>query len=97
MVATISNNPDDFARRGSEIYERSLRSALEPGQCGKFVAIDIDSEAWEIDEDDFAAARRLRDRQPDACIWIMRVGSPAAYRIDGSRKTEAKWWTLIRS
>ena len=33
----------EFARRGDAIYENELRSVLEAGNEGKFVAIDIET------------------------------------------------------
>ena len=91
MIASVvleRGDADQIAARAAAIYREKYQDECEARHTGKFVAIDIDSETWEVDEDDFAAARRLRDRQPQARIWIMRVGSPTAYRIGGSRKTE---------
>jgi len=48
-----------FAQRGNEIYERDVRSSLQPGDEGKFVAIDIESGSYEMDGNDYAATERL--------------------------------------
>jgi hypothetical protein len=72
---------EEFARRGQEIYDRDVRPALGPEDEDKFVAIDIQSGGYEIDRDDYAATERLLRRQPDAQIWLARVGQRAAYRI----------------
>jgi hypothetical protein len=74
---------ESFSRLGSEIYERAIRPALLPDDEGKFVAIDIDSGQYEIDEDDYAATERLLVRRPDARIWLARAGERAAYRVGG--------------
>lgn len=74
----------EFARRGQEIYERDIRSHIEAGNYGRFVAIDIETGAYEIDGDDYTATERLLSRQPNAQIWLLRVGHRAAYRV-GSR------------
>jgi hypothetical protein len=76
---------EEFARRGTELYEQQIRSQVEPGNQGKFVAIDIESRAYEVDADDYAATERLYARHPDAQIWLVRVGQPAAYRIGRHR------------
>jgi hypothetical protein len=73
--------PDEFSRRGQEIYDRDVRPVLGPEDDGKFVAIDIDSGGYEIDRDDYTATERLVTRHPQAQIWLARVGQPAAYRI----------------
>jgi len=47
----------------------------------KFVAIDIETGAHEMDRDDYAATERLLVRHPNAQIWLLRVGHRAAYRL----------------
>ena len=76
---------EEFARRGDEIYERVLRPVLETGNEGRFVAIDIETGAYEIDADELAASDRLLDRVPDAQIWLRRIGSRYAHRFGLSR------------
>jgi hypothetical protein len=76
-------SPEEFARRGREIYERDIRPALRPEDEDQFVAIDIRSGSYEMDRNDFAATERLLAKYPDAQIWLARVGQPAAYRIGG--------------
>jgi hypothetical protein len=80
---------EEFARRGQEIYDRTIRAVAEAQDSGKFVAIDIESGAHEIDADDFLATERLFQRYPDAQIWLMRVGQPTAYRIGPSRTSDS--------
>ena len=72
---------EEFARRGQEIYDRDIRPNLLPGDADKFVAIDIETGAYEADTDDFTATERLLARNPDAQIWLVRVGHRATYRI----------------
>jgi hypothetical protein len=79
---------DEFARRGEEIYERDVRPRLEPGSEGKFVAIDIETGAYEIDADELSASDRLLERQPEAQIWIARVGTRYVRRF-GAHQSEA--------
>ena len=72
---------EEFARRGDEIYERVLRSTLEGGNEAKFVAIDIETEAYEVGADELAASDRLLARVPNAQIWLRRIGSRFAHRF----------------
>jgi hypothetical protein len=74
-------SPEEFSRRGKEIYDRDIRPVLRPEDEDQFVAIDIESGSYEIDRDDFAATERLLARHSDAQIWLARVGQRAAYRI----------------
>jgi len=43
---------EEFARRGDEIYERDLCPHVEAGNEGKFIVIDIETGAYEIDADE---------------------------------------------
>lgn len=72
---------DQLSRLGGEIYDQQVRPALQPEDHGKFVAIDVESGNYDIDEDDYTAVMRLRERIPEADIWLMRAGYPAAYRM----------------
>ena len=77
--------PEELARLGAEVFDRHVRPALRPEDDGKFVAIDIGTGDYELDEDDYAAAARLRHRRPSAEVWLGRVGQPAAYRMRQGR------------
>jgi hypothetical protein len=66
---------EEFARRGDEIYESEIRPHVEAGNEGKFVVIDIETGAYEVDADELAASDRLLARCPDAQMWLRRIGS----------------------
>ena len=72
---------EEFARRGDEIYEREVRPRVGPSDEGKRVGMEIDTGAYEIDEDELAASDRLLARNSDAQLWITRVGSRYARRF----------------
>ena len=65
---------EEFARRGKEIYARVVRPTLSPDDIGKLVMIDIESEDFEVDTNEFAAIDRLLERRPDAQTWLERAG-----------------------
>jgi hypothetical protein len=77
---------EEFARRGDEIYEEKVRPRLTKADVGKFAAVDIESGAYEVDEDEMAASDRLRSRFPKAQIWFVRVGSPYLHRFGHSQR-----------
>lgn len=66
---------EEFAQRGDEIYEQDVLPHVEAGDEGRFVAIDIETGAYEIDANELAASDRLLSRNPHAQIWLTRVGS----------------------
>ena len=72
---------EEVARRGDEIYERTIRAQVEATHHGKVVAIDIETGAYAVDDNALAAARRLRARYPEAEVWFVRVGHRALHHI----------------
>lgn len=79
---------EQFARRGDELYELNIRPLVEARNTGKYVAIDIETGAYEVDADELAASDRLLARQPDAQIWLRRIGSRYVRRF-GPRQQSA--------
>ena len=76
---------EEIAERGDAIYEREIRPTFEAGNRGKFVAIDIETGAFELDADEMAACDRLRDRVPDPQTWLMKIGSRYVHRFGGQK------------
>src|SRR5438874_12857495 len=73
---------EEFARRGDDIYDREIRPQVENRENkGKFVLIDIETGAWEMDSDEMEASRRMDARLPDPQVWMVRVGYPYVYRL----------------
>ncbi|MEO2091580.1 MAG: hypothetical protein ABGY75_19160 [Gemmataceae bacterium] len=76
---------EELARRGADTFDRQVQPALRPEDDGKFVAIDVESGTFEVDEDDHAAVSRLHRRVPGAQVWLVRAGYPTAHRLRGAR------------
>ncbi len=85
MPATTPRTLDQLAGLGKDIFDRQVRPALRPDDDGKYVAIDVETGDYEIDEDDYAAVKRLRSRKPAADVWLMRAGYPTTYRMGAVR------------
>jgi hypothetical protein len=74
---------EEFARRGDEVYETQVRPRLKAADKGKFAAVDIETAAYEVADDELEAIDRLRARVPDAQIWMVRIGSRYVHRFGG--------------
>lgn len=70
-----------IAARGEEIYSHRLREKVESQHKGKFLTIDIETGAYEIDADEVASSMRLLEKHPEAVIYCLRIGFSAAHRI----------------
>jgi hypothetical protein len=78
---------EEFARRGDAIFERDIHPSIGTDEEGKFVAIDIETGAYEVDEDELAASDRLLARLPTAQIWLRRIGSRYVRRFGGRERS----------
>ena len=65
---------------GVEFASKGYLQELKPEDVGKFAAIDIETGLYETDRDDYTATERLLARNPEAQIWLGRVGQPATVR-----------------
>lgn len=70
-----------IAARGEEIYQQQIRDKVDPKHKGKFLVLDIETGDYEIDAEDLVATDRLLEKHPNAIIYGVRVGFPAAYGI----------------
>ena len=92
-VVSAHRTPDllfDYAAtaadRGLEVYARRVAGTIRPDQENHFVAIDVNSEDFEIARKDIDAMLRLEARRPDAEVYLCRVGPEPAYKM-GFRST----------
>lgn len=81
----------ELAQRGNEIFDRVVRPQVDIEEdAQKFVAIDTESEDFEVDSNQRAALDHLLERHPEARgrIFFRRVGSRFAHRIGGRLREE---------
>ncbi len=76
---------EEIVRRGQLLYEQRIRHETEAGSKGKFLVVDIETGQYEIDASDLEAMQRARAANPDAALYVMRIGFPTAYRLGRSR------------
>jgi hypothetical protein len=74
---------EEFARRGDALYENDILPQLTAKDVGKFLAIDIETGAYEIATDEMKSGDKLRARFPDAQIWMVRIGYVATHSFGG--------------
>jgi hypothetical protein len=75
---------EEFARRGDALVATKVRPKLTPADADKFVAIDIETGEYELDNNEMKAADRLRKRIPDPQIWLVHVTLGYLHRFGGS-------------
>lgn len=70
-----------IAARGEQIYQQQLREKVESEHRGKFMSIDIETGAYEINADEVASSMTLLEKHPETVLYCVRIGSPAAHHI----------------
>ncbi len=72
---------EEVVRRGREIYKREIREKVESEHDGDFLAVDITDGSYEVGESDVEVSESALRKNPEAVLYLMRIGHPAAYRI----------------
>jgi hypothetical protein len=70
------------------ISEERVRPTVDvDAEAHKFVAIDVETGEYEVDESEVEVTDRLVDREPEAegRIWLRRVGYEHAHRLGAFR------------
>jgi hypothetical protein len=74
---------EEIVKRGEAIFDSEIKSRLRGRRPTDFVLIDIETHDHEVGANHMAAHNRLRERNPDAQIYVRRVGSRAVYHFGG--------------
>ena len=77
-MATTENQTESIAEQAKAIYEANVRAQVEAEHFGEFLALDVDSGDWEVDEKLLTATLRLKERRPGGRLFGMRIGYRAA-------------------
>ena len=76
---------EEIVRRGQVLYDQQIRVQVEASHKGKFLVLDIETGEYEMDASEVAALKRAKAKNPDAVLYILRVGYSTAYRVGGHR------------
>ena len=79
MSVVTDYAPGEVSRRGDAIYREQLQTELEPGNKGRVLLIDINTGNYVFrdEKNPFMASNHLRERNPDAVLYALRIGYPA--------------------
>jgi len=71
----------EIVARGEALYREMFKSRVENEHHGKFLVMDVESGDYEIADEDYDATMRILARRPNAVLYGVRIGYPAAYRL----------------
>jgi hypothetical protein len=77
----LQDTGEEIARRGQELYERTIRAQVEPEHKGKLLVLNLETGEYEMDADDTAALDRAKARFGRAETFALRIGYPTTYRL----------------
>jgi hypothetical protein len=78
-----SERLETLAGEGERFYAERLRAVLEPGQAGRFVAIEPETGRYFIGMNGSEALTAAHEAMPDALFYLKRVGYEFAHRMGG--------------
>jgi hypothetical protein len=81
-MTPVQPTAEEVGARGKLIYEQ-IRDAVEPGNDGRYVSIDIVSGNYRVADDDVSCVIALRNEHPDAVVYTKRIGYTAIVSFGG--------------
>ncbi|MDE2893670.1 MAG: hypothetical protein OXN86_14350 [Chloroflexota bacterium] len=75
---TPTRTQEEVCRLGNEIYQREIRSQVEPDHVGEHIVIDVDHACWAMGASIREARAKLDQQRPDPesrNVYGLRVGS----------------------
>jgi hypothetical protein len=78
-VQTILLSSEEVAQQAMKLYEAGIRETVEiEGNIGKMVIIDIETGAYSVDLNGIESARTLRQQNPTARLFGIKIGYSVA-------------------
>jgi len=82
-MTVIRRHPNkEFARLGKKRFEE-IKDQFTEADKGNFLAIDIETGDYVLNEDEIEARMRLRELHQDAVVWVERIGYRALRSMGG--------------
>ncbi len=70
---------EEVAQRAKQCYEHGIRQQVEHGDnIGKMIVIDAETGEYGIDKTGVESALRLKQKNPNARLFTMRIGYDVA-------------------
>lgn len=72
---------EETVARGEAIYEREIRSKVEPEHLDRYLVVDITTGDYSISDNQLAAFDHAERKNPNGWFYVKRVGRGAVHRI----------------
>ncbi|MBD2202470.1 hypothetical protein H6G33_12940 [Calothrix sp. FACHB-1219] len=76
---------EEVAQRAKQFYENGIRQQVEYGDnIGKMIVIDAETGEYGIDKTGVESALMLKQKNPKARLFTMRIGYDVAFSFGGA-------------
>ncbi|MDJ0799610.1 MAG: hypothetical protein QNJ51_22815 [Calothrix sp. MO_167.B12] len=76
---------EEVAQRAKQFYEHGIRQKVEHGDnIGKMIVIDAETGEYGIDKTGVESALKLKQKNPNARLFTMRIGYDVAITFGGA-------------
>ena len=89
------SSPTKIAEAADRIYGEKFKEGYERDHKGKYVVIDVSTEAAYLGDSSDDALANAREASPHGVFHLIRVGSRSAFKATRSVKHQDNWlWAL---
>lgn len=82
---------EEVAQRARQFYDREIRQKVEHGDnLGKMIVIDAETGEYEIDDCGVESMLALKQKNPNARLFMIRMGYNAAFGFGGTTERIAE-------
>jgi hypothetical protein len=76
---------EEVAQRAKQFYENGIRQKVEHGDnIGKMIVVDAETGEYEIDKTGVESLLTLQQKNPNARLFMMRIGYDVAFSFGGA-------------
>lgn len=76
---------EEVAQRAKQFYAQGIRQQVEHGDnIGKMIVIDAETSEYGIDKTGVESALMLKQKNPNARLFTMRIGYDVAFSFGGA-------------
>jgi hypothetical protein len=85
MMQAIFWSVEEVAQRAKQFYDQEIRACVEHGDnIGKMITIDALTGEYGIDKTGVETALNLKQKNPNARLFTMRIGYDVAFSFGGA-------------
>lgn len=86
---------EEVAQRANQFYENGIRQQVEQGDnIGKMIVINAETGEYGIDEIGIEPGLKLKQKNPNARLFMMRIGYDVAFSFGSASMERTTQWFM---